>query len=93
MAVHNPLGPVATAACVHYNLSVSNFAVQEQPRRPGTMLNDVIRNQPTWEDGYILAPTTPGLGVELDREAAAAYPFRMTELPHLRREDGSVPNW
>lgn len=93
MAVHNPLGPVATAACVHFNLSVPNMAVQEQPRRPGTMLNDVIKNQPIWEDGYILAPTAPGLGVELDREAAAAHPFRMTELPHLRREDGSVTNW
>lgn len=93
VAVHNPLGPVATAACVHFNLSIPNFAVQEQPRKPGTMLTDVVRNQPVWEDGYILAPTAPGLGIEFDREAARAHPFRMTELPHLRREDGSFTNW
>jgi L-alanine-DL-glutamate epimerase-like enolase superfamily enzyme len=93
MAVHNPLGPVATAACLHFNLSVSNMAVQEQPRQPGTVLTDVITNQPLWEDGSILAPTAPGLGIELNREAAAAHPFRMQELPHLRRTDGSFTNW
>ncbi len=93
VAVHNPLGPVATAACLQFNLSIPNFAVQEQPRKPGTMLTDVVLNQPVWQDGYLLAPTAPGLGIEFDREAAAAHPFQMAELPHLRREDGSVTNW
>ena len=93
MAVHNPLGPVATAACVQFNLAVPNFGVQEQPSRPGLVLNDVVPNQPVWEDGYILAPTAPGLGIEFDRKAAAAYPFQMTELPHLHREDGGFTNW
>ena len=93
VAVHNPLGPVSTVACAHFNLAVSNFAVQEQPRKPGDSLTDVVTNQPIWEDGYILAPTEPGLGVGFVREAAAASPFRMTELPHLEREDGSFTNW
>lgn len=93
MAVHNPLGPVSTTACLHYNLAVSNFAVQEQPRRPGTSLTDVVLNQPAWEDGYLLPPQGPGLGLAFDREAAARYPFRMTELTHLRREDGAFTNW
>jgi len=93
MAVHNPLGPVATAACVYFNLAVPNFAVQEQPRKPGTSLTEVVLNQPIWEDGYILAPTAPGLGIEFDRQEAAARPFRMTELPHLHRADGSFTNW
>lgn len=93
MAVHNPLGPVSTTACLHYNLAVSNFAVQEQPRRPGTSLTDVVLNQPIWEDGYLLPPQGPGLGLAFDREAAARYPFRMTELTHLRREDGAFTNW
>ncbi len=93
IAVHNPLGPVATAACLQFNVSIPNFAVQEQPRKPGTMLTDVVRNQPIWQDGYLLAPQAPGLGIEFDREAAQAHPFQMTELPHLRREDGSFTNW
>jgi hypothetical protein len=31
--------------------------------------------------------------VDFDREAAKKYPFRMSELQQLRREDGSFTNW
>ncbi len=93
MAVHNPLGPVSTAACLHYNLAIPNFGVQEQPRLPDTVLADVVRGQPTWEAGSLLPPTGPGLGLSFDREAASEHSFRMVELPHLMREDGSLTNW
>ena len=93
LATHNPLGPVSTAACLQLNLACSNVGVQEQPQRPGTTLTDVVPVQVEWQDGYLLPPTQPGLGVEFDREAALRTPFRMTELPHLRRLDGSVTNW
>jgi len=93
LAVHNPLGPVSTAACLHLNLASSNFGVQEQARRPGTMLNDVLPVQVEWEDGHLLPPTRPGLGIQFDREAARAHPFRMRHLPQLHRLDGSVTNW
>ncbi len=39
------------------------------------------------------AADRPGLGIEFDREAARAHPFQMTELPQLRRPDGSFTNW
>ena len=45
------------------------------------------------EAGYLIPPTRPGLGIEFDREAAKKHPFQMTELPHLRRQDGSFTNW
>ncbi len=93
LAVHNPLGPVSSAACLHLNLATSNFGVQEQPRRTGAALQDVVPGQPVWENGYLLPPTAPGLGLEFDREAAKKYPFQMTEPPHLRRLDNSYTNW
>ena len=93
LAVHNPLGPVSSAACLQLNLATSNFGVQEQPRKPGTMLTDVVLNQPEWQDGHLLPPTTPGLGIEFDREAAKKHPFQMSELRQLRRLDGSFTNW
>lgn len=93
LAVHNPLGPVSTAACLHLNLACNNFGVQEQARRPGTMLTDVVPVQVAWEDGYLLAPTRSGLGVEFDRQAARAHPFQIWHHPQLRRLDGSVTNW
>ena len=93
LATHNPLGPVSGAACLQLNLACPNFGVQEQPRKPGTVLADVFPVQPEWKDGSLLAPTSPGLGIEFDREAAIKYPFEVSELPHLHRLDGSVTNW
>lgn len=93
LATHNPLGPVSTAACLHLNLACHNVGVQEQPRRPGTVLTDVVPVQVPWENGYLLPPDRPGLGIEFDREAAKAHPFQMRELPRLRREDGAFTNW
>ncbi|HMO59006.1 MAG TPA: galactonate dehydratase [Roseiflexaceae bacterium] len=93
LALHNPLGPVSTAACLQLNLATPNFGVQEQPARPGTVLTDVVLDQPEWQDGYLLPPERPGLGIEFDREAAKRYPFRQAELPQLRRLDGSFTNW
>ena len=93
LALHNPLGPVSTAACLQLNLACPTFGVQEQPRKPGTTLTDIVPNQPAWEDGYLLPPTRPGLGIEFDREAAKRRPFQMTELSYLQRLDGSFTNW
>jgi L-alanine-DL-glutamate epimerase-like enolase superfamily enzyme len=93
LALHNPLGPVSSAACLQLNLATSNFGVQEQPRRTGTVLTDVVPVQPEWKDGYLLPSRRPGLGIEFDRDAARKHPFQMRELPHLRRLDGSFTNW
>jgi len=84
---------VCMGAALHFDLWVPNFGVQEQPRRPDQTLTDVVPVQPEWQDGYLLPPARPGLGIEFDREAAKKYPFRMAELPHLQRVDGSVTNW
>ena len=93
LAVHNPLGPVSGAACLQLNLTCPNFGVQEQPRKPGTVLCDIVPIQPTWQEGSLMPTDLPGLGIEFDREAAKKHPFQMIELPHLRRLDGSITNW
>jgi galactonate dehydratase len=93
LALHNPLGPVSTAACLQLNLACPNVGVQEQPVKPGTVLTDVVPIQPVWQDGYLLQSASPGLGIEFDRTAARRYPFQLTEPPHVRRLDGSITNW
>ncbi len=93
LAVHNPIGPVATSAFLHLSLTTPNFAVQELPRKPNSSLVDLVQNQPDWEDGYLLPPTAPGLGIEFNPEALRKYPFEMSELRHLRRPDGGFTNW
>jgi galactonate dehydratase len=93
LAVHNPLGPVSSAACLQLNMATPNFGVQEQPRKPGETLPDVVPVQPTWEDGYLIPTDLPGLGIEFDREAAKKRPVQQAELPTLQRLDGSFTNW
>ena len=91
-APHNPLGPVSTAACLHFDLSTPLFAVQELTWRP-EIIADIVRTDMRLEGGKLYSGGSPGLGVELDEEAAAAYPFRLQKLQILRREDNSVSDW
>ena len=91
-APHNPLGPVSTAACLHFDLSTPLFAVQELTWRP-SVLADVVRTDMRLQGGNLYYGGSPGLGVELDEDAAQAYPFRQSGLRVLRREDNSVSDW
>ena len=36
---------------------------------------------------------TPGLGVDIDEELAARYPYRPASLPVNRLEDGTMHSW
>lgn len=94
IAPHNPLGPVSTAACLHLDLAISNFAVQEVARVPGEVLNELFPKQVTFESGHLLPPTSPGLGIEMDETAVAKFPeFKAGDCPRLSRPDGSFTNW
>ena len=42
--------------------------------------------------GRVTVLDRPGLGVEVD-EASLTEPFRHSEMPHLKRKDGSHTNW
>jgi L-alanine-DL-glutamate epimerase-like enolase superfamily enzyme len=92
LACHYTGSPVSTAAMLHLNMSVPNCAVQEYGVHTDWM-NEVIPNDMRTEDGYLFATDAPGLGIDLDEEAAAKYPHSSKEATHLRREDGSVQDW
>lgn len=72
---HNPLGPVSTAACLQICASIPNLGIQELP---GFCLNgqeDAMVKEPLrCENGYLLIPDTPGIGVELADDAEMRYP-------------------
>ena len=94
IALHNPLGPVSTAACLHLDLATSNFAVQECPREPGEALAELFPVQVPFADGHLLPPAGPGLGIEFNEAAVARYPaIESGDCPRLSRPDGSFTNW
>jgi galactonate dehydratase len=98
MMPHNPLGPVCTAATIHFSAAVPNFAWAETRANPsdlygGGLDDDVFPVRPRREGAVYPVPDTPGLGVEVDEKALTRESFRYWEAPHLKRRDGSVTNW
>jgi len=91
-APHNPLGPVSTAACLHFDLSTPLFAVQELVWRPD-VIPGIVQTDMRLDGGKLFSGGTPGLGVELNDEAARAHPYQPASFAMLRREDDSVSDW
>lgn len=89
VAPHNPNGPVATAASVQLAAAIPNFLIlewaQSEPHR-----SHVQRIGPRIVDGYVNLPTAPGLGVELDPDVIAAYPYVVTDYRGAFAVDGAV---
>jgi galactonate dehydratase len=90
VAPHNPMGPVATAVNVQLAACTPNFLILEYipDDRPGRQ--DLVREPLRVVDGYIPLSDRPGLGIELNEEAFAHYPFRPWRRGVPFREDGSV---
>ncbi|WP_299037628.1 D-mannonate dehydratase ManD [uncultured Pseudokineococcus sp.] len=86
------LSPVAHAAALHLDLATSNFGVQENMGHLDPA-GEVFRWSYTFDDGYMHPGDAPGLGVELDEEAAARFPYDRRYLPVNRRLDGAVHDW
>ena len=98
MMPHNPLGPICTAATVHFSAAVANFSWLECRATPtethlGFDDSDVFTQQLRLEGAHYRVPEAPGLGVEIDERMLTREEFRFWEAPHLRRRDGSVTNW
>jgi len=93
-AWHGPgdIGPAMHAANVHLDLSLANFGVQEMVAFP-EVVHEVLPGAPTFRDGYLYVEDTPGLGTDVNEEAAAKYPYERAYLPMTRRADGSMMDW
>ncbi|WP_297103565.1 mandelate racemase/muconate lactonizing enzyme family protein [uncultured Devosia sp.] len=93
---HNPLGPVCTAATIHFAAAVPNFAwleTREPERELGFDDSDFFPVQPRLEGAVYPVSDAPGLGIEVNEASLAKQSFSFWEAPHLRRRDGSVTNW
>ena len=95
VAPHNPLGPIANAVALHFDLSTPNFLIQEDMLSDVPWRWDVVRHSLGSEGGYWLPSDAPGLGIDVDEAAAARHPFQQ-EVIHsntVRAHDGAILDW
>ena len=76
IAPHLYCGPIEAAANIQVDTCSPNFLVQESIGRFDGFHAEILKAPIQWENGYIIPPTTPGLGVELNDEVVAAHPYR-----------------
>ena len=86
------LSPISFAAALHVDLTIPNFGIQEFMGHR-TPADAVFHTAYSFENGYMHPGNIPGLGVEFDEKAAAAFPYDPKYLPVNRRLDGTVHDW
>jgi len=87
MAPHLYAGPIEWAANVQLAAAIPNILIAETIETQ--FHTDLIKNTITVEDGYITAPTVPGLGIEVDEDLARAHPYTGDGL-HLQMQDDPI---
>ena len=88
---HNPLSPVSTAACLQLAAGIPNFAIQEYPT--GELeppKSEIVKTPLRVEEGFLIIPDTPGIGIELADDAQERYPPVPREVETRLHVDGSV---
>jgi mannonate dehydratase len=90
-ALHHASSPVNGVACLHVDLAVPNFGIQEWMEVEP--LYELFPNAPRAHDGYVEPPAGPGLGLEFDEAEARRRPSRDAELPHRYWPDKSVGDY
>ena len=84
MAPHLYAGPVEWAANIHLAVSIPNLLMAETIETP--FHDNLIKGSIRVEDGFIPAPSAPGLGIEVDEALARAHPYRGDGL-HLQMQE------
>ena len=102
LAPHCPLGPVALASCVQVDACTPNAFIQEQSLNihynQGSDLLDYLANPAVfaYQDGHVVVPQGPGLGITVDEErvrAGAAAMSHTWRAPMWRTDDGAIAEW
>ena len=90
IAPHLYCGPIEGAANAQLAACTPNFLILESIERWENFHADILVKPMQWEDGYLVVPTTPGLGVELNVEVAEANPYTGDAL-HLEMRGTHLP--
>ena len=67
---------IGLAATIQVSTAIPNFLITEYFVNLEEFGEDIAVNPFKVEDGYIKVPDGPGLGIELDEEKLAKYPYQ-----------------
>lgn len=90
-ALHHASSPINGTACLHVDMAVPNFGIQEWMEVEP--LYELFPNAPRAHAGYVTPPAGPGFGLEFDEPEARKRPSRDAELPHRYWPDRSVGDY
>jgi galactonate dehydratase len=95
VAPHNPNGPIAGAAALHYDISIPNFVIQEEMSGAVPWYDDVVSTPMRRVGSAWQIPHAPGLGVEINETEAAKHPFKPEVMHTLSAVlgDGTIVDW
>jgi galactonate dehydratase len=82
LAPHLYCGPVVGAANIQLATCSPNFLILEGIERWQGIHAELLLKPIRWEAGYVIPPTEPGLGIELNEPFMARHPYRGRDL-HL----------
>ncbi|HWP47337.1 MAG TPA: mandelate racemase/muconate lactonizing enzyme family protein [Candidatus Limnocylindrales bacterium] len=83
IAPHLYCGPIEAAANIQLATCSPNFLIQESIETFGGFYAELLKEPIKWEDGYIIPPDKPGLGVELNEAVVASHPYTGTLFPEM----------
>ncbi len=86
IAPHLYCGPIVGAANAQLAACTPNFLILESIGKWEGFHAEILKTPMRWEDGYVIVPDAPGLGVELDEAVALANPYEGDRL-HLEMAD------
>ncbi|MBC8445192.1 MAG: mandelate racemase/muconate lactonizing enzyme family protein [Rhodospirillaceae bacterium] len=89
IAPHLYCGPIEGAANIQISTCSPNFLILESIQTWGGFHADILKKPIQWENGYVIPPTAPGLGIELDEDVAMAHPYDGDSL-HLEMADRPI---
>jgi galactonate dehydratase len=95
IAPHNPLGPLAGVAALHFDIATPNFVIQEEMTGAVPWYWTLVEGPIRLVDGHWQLPEAPGLGVEINEQVAREHPFEQEPFQTDRAilPDGTVVDW
>lgn len=91
IAPHHACSPVSLVSCAHIDACIPNFLMQEcNVDLTSDFINEIFVDVPTIENGYLELPQKPGLGIDINEEAAEAYGYKPYDRPVIVTLDGGI---